>query len=357
MANRWERGKLGPYTLPQDFTQGGIALNGINNVTPKEEPFLVPAGTLVYFDSQTLITEDSNVIQPSGQALGRTAYSELFNVVGTQFGVGDGSTTFDIPDLHYTTARSHGTAAASGIGQFQSGTMWQHDHTVDPLQGGGAANVDALTAPQPITQQSAITNATVGPVISKAVTTVSEGSYTSQPTYGPTESRYLNSLGIRAYQTYNLYPAWTIKPGALPIGSIIPFVGNDDLTPYSGYLLCNGQSVDSATYPLAAQNGIFTVPDLRGRFLSAFDGNQPRTFSPQIGAVHRHRYTATPGNGGVPFSPLITTGTFRYGINAGRGTFPTAYLFASKATGTASLGPGNETRPTNMAVTFLMRVG
>ena len=34
-----------------------------------------------------------------GTALSRTTYSELFSVIGTSFGAGDGSTTFNLPDL------------------------------------------------------------------------------------------------------------------------------------------------------------------------------------------------------------------------------------------------------------------
>ena len=34
-----------------------------------------------------------------GRAVNRSAYSELFNVIGTTYGSGDGSTTFNVPDL------------------------------------------------------------------------------------------------------------------------------------------------------------------------------------------------------------------------------------------------------------------
>lgn len=34
-----------------------------------------------------------------GQAISRTTYARLFEVVGTTYGVGDGSTTFNIPDF------------------------------------------------------------------------------------------------------------------------------------------------------------------------------------------------------------------------------------------------------------------
>lgn len=35
----------------------------------------------------------------NGQALSRTTYAKLFEVIGTTFGTGDGSTTFNVPDL------------------------------------------------------------------------------------------------------------------------------------------------------------------------------------------------------------------------------------------------------------------
>jgi microcystin-dependent protein len=34
-----------------------------------------------------------------GSAISRSTYSDLFNIIGTTYGVGDGSTTFNLPDL------------------------------------------------------------------------------------------------------------------------------------------------------------------------------------------------------------------------------------------------------------------
>lgn len=60
-----------------------------------------------------------------GQAVSRTTYAQLFAVIGTTFGAGDGSTTFNIPDLRGRvpagkdnmggTAASRLTSAASGV--------------------------------------------------------------------------------------------------------------------------------------------------------------------------------------------------------------------------------------------------
>lgn len=41
----------------------------------------------------------SQCLVASGQAISRTTYSALFNAIGTIYGSGDGSTTFNIPDL------------------------------------------------------------------------------------------------------------------------------------------------------------------------------------------------------------------------------------------------------------------
>lgn len=35
----------------------------------------------------------------NGQAVSRTTYEDLFDIIGTAYGVGDGSTTFNVPDL------------------------------------------------------------------------------------------------------------------------------------------------------------------------------------------------------------------------------------------------------------------
>ncbi len=35
----------------------------------------------------------------NGSAVSRTTYADLFSIIGTTFGVGDGSTTFNLPDL------------------------------------------------------------------------------------------------------------------------------------------------------------------------------------------------------------------------------------------------------------------
>lgn len=57
---------------------------------------LVPAGTVASFAGSS---EPSGWLFCAGQAVSRTTYATLFAIIGTTYGTGDGSTTFNIPDL------------------------------------------------------------------------------------------------------------------------------------------------------------------------------------------------------------------------------------------------------------------
>lgn len=59
-----------------------------------------------------------------GQAVSRTTYAELFAVIGTAFGTGDGSTTFNLPDFRGEFLRGAGTNSHSGQGS--GGSVGEH---------------------------------------------------------------------------------------------------------------------------------------------------------------------------------------------------------------------------------------
>ena len=56
----------------------------------------LPIGAIMPFGGGTV---PDNYLLCNGQAVSRTTYATLFQTIGTAFGVGDGSTTFNIPDL------------------------------------------------------------------------------------------------------------------------------------------------------------------------------------------------------------------------------------------------------------------
>lgn len=58
--------------------------------------FIIPVGGVLLFMGSTPPT---GFLAADGSAVSRTTYAHLFAVIGTTYGVGDGSTTFNLPDL------------------------------------------------------------------------------------------------------------------------------------------------------------------------------------------------------------------------------------------------------------------
>ena len=89
----------------------------------------VPAGTVIYHAANTPPTD---FIKANGAAISRTTYSDLFTSIGTTFGVGDGSTTFNVPDLRGEFLRgwddSRGIDSGRAFGSAQTDAMQGHRH-------------------------------------------------------------------------------------------------------------------------------------------------------------------------------------------------------------------------------------
>jgi len=71
-------------------------------------------GTIVPWSTSTAPT---GFLKCDGAAVSRTTYAALFAVVGTTYGVGDGSTTFNVPDLQDRTAIGASVANSKSLAQ------------------------------------------------------------------------------------------------------------------------------------------------------------------------------------------------------------------------------------------------
>jgi microcystin-dependent protein len=74
-----------------EYYGDGSNLTGI--ITPSDS---IPSGSIFPYAG---ISEPSDYLFCYGQTINRTTYSDLFTAIGTTYGVGDGSTTFALPDL------------------------------------------------------------------------------------------------------------------------------------------------------------------------------------------------------------------------------------------------------------------
>jgi len=105
-----------------------------------------------------------------GAAVSRTVYAKLFTALSTVFGAGDGSTTFNVPDLRGRTTVGTGTAAGGGIEASPPnrtiGTKWGVNAVVlgigeIPSHNHGGSTNNA-SSPQPLLQNTADSSAVSG---------------------------------------------------------------------------------------------------------------------------------------------------------------------------------------------------
>jgi microcystin-dependent protein len=87
-------------------------------------------------------TAPSKWLLCQGQAISRATYSDLFTAIGTTYGAGDGSTTFNVPDTGGRVVAGKeavATRLTSGVSGVDGGTlgaaggdqnMHQHTHTI-----------------------------------------------------------------------------------------------------------------------------------------------------------------------------------------------------------------------------------
>jgi microcystin-dependent protein len=90
---------------------------------------LVPAGTIQMYGGDTL---PNRYLFCDGSARSRTTYADLFTAIGTKYGSGDGSTTFNLPESRYLFPRGYGGIAnVTGTGSVSSnnGTFTAHGYT------------------------------------------------------------------------------------------------------------------------------------------------------------------------------------------------------------------------------------
>jgi microcystin-dependent protein len=89
------------------------------NVAPNpSDNNAVPVGTIVMFGSATPPT---NWLLCDGTAISRSTYSALYNVIGTLYGTGNGTTTFNLPNTTGKTTR--GGTGAGGTGGSDTYTL------------------------------------------------------------------------------------------------------------------------------------------------------------------------------------------------------------------------------------------
>jgi len=103
----------------------------------------VPVGSVITFAGSTA---PSGWMLCYGQAVSRSDYSALYNALGTTYGIGDGSTTFNIPDLRGRVAAGKDDMGGSAASRLTS-TVLSASNTLGAT--GGAQTVTLTSSEMP----------------------------------------------------------------------------------------------------------------------------------------------------------------------------------------------------------------
>jgi microcystin-dependent protein len=127
----------------------------------------LPSGAVQSF---AMTSAPSGWLECDGSEVSRTTYSTLYSAIGTTFGSGNGSTTFNVPDLRGEFVRGwdngRGVDSGRSFGSAQADELKSHNHTVTTLGGASAVRPEDVGA---------------GNVGSKTSTTSSTGGNETRP--------------------------------------------------------------------------------------------------------------------------------------------------------------------------------
>lgn len=180
-----------------------------------------------------------------GSAVSRTTYATLFGVIGTTFGAGDGSSTFNLPDLSgrvpLGVSQSHalGTTGGSETVTLTESELPAHVHEV-PQHG----HADTITATTPafshsITQPVFQYNSPNGGAAGGAVSGPS-ASFNSANTATATRS---TNVAVSAHDTVACTMSGSVEnAGAFDSNKVGGGLSHNNMQPFiaMAYIICTG---------------------------------------------------------------------------------------------------------------------
>ena len=199
--------------------------------------FTLPVGSLIAWggDTQSIMTGEQ-VVDPvgkfllcNGAAISRTTYADLFTAIYIKFGSGDGTTTFNLPDLKGKVAVGQDTSQSEfnvtgELGGAKTHTLTEaqlaaHDHAVDGSIDSGGAHTHSLTSGAgaisyvlgtgPSGNDKAVTAAGSFFQILNTVGTTTDGLHAHSHTLGTTDSG--SGSAHNNLQPYQVVGGWLIK--------------------------------------------------------------------------------------------------------------------------------------------------
>lgn len=146
----FQQGAAEPRVLLRSVTTSGTwtPTREVYHTGNLDPAAIVPAGAIVAF---VAVTTPYGYLKANGAAVSRTAFARLFQQVGTYYGAGDGSTTFNLPDLRgrFIRALDEGAGLDPGrtLGSRQDSQNLWHAHTASSAVAGPHNHPGSATFP------------------------------------------------------------------------------------------------------------------------------------------------------------------------------------------------------------------
>ena len=139
---------IADYLKARVETLTNKTLDGNNNTLKH----IIPAGSITMYGGSTAPT---GYLLCDGSAVSRTTYADLFTAIGTTYGTGDGSTTFNVPNVKgkVPVGRDSGDTSFDTLGEtggakthtLSVAEMPPHSHAA-AVDGGSGGSMTAITA-------------------------------------------------------------------------------------------------------------------------------------------------------------------------------------------------------------------
>lgn len=268
-----------------------------------------------------------------GTAVSRTSYAALFAVIGTTWGIGDGSTTFNLPDLRGQFLRGYDSRATA---TSKDTTLISGVTTNGSTSVTGIADTTYLYVGMPISGTGISAGTTIASKSTNSIT-LSANATAASPTVGSGATTN-TSRTVTVSSTSTLSVGQAISGTGIPAGAYITQISN-------------------STTIIISSAATATNTGLTFSFGTALTVG--RTFaSAQDDAYETHDHGATDAG----HSHTIGTASTLFTIG---GAGPISYVVAgtNQATSTATTGvtvnnssTGNsETRPKNYAILYIIK--
>jgi microcystin-dependent protein len=119
------------------FQDGFITKSKLNELVDGINTFVSLTGSILFMATPIV---PNGWLKADGSAVSRVTYSRLFTAIGTTYGSGDGSTTFNLPDLRGEFIRGwddgRGVDSGRTLGSSQADDTKSHNHIATSTSAG-----------------------------------------------------------------------------------------------------------------------------------------------------------------------------------------------------------------------------